>query len=119
MACNGMFGVGGGGMIQPPDPGRTFTLSTAEAGGAPAAAPQETIPTPSRFAELIYTRSVRDDLATELFHDLDTLRDMATTLPRDRCGRSPPGALATMAETGAAPFHRLRPAPYLACATQP
>eukprot|EP00499_Haloplacidia_sp_CaronLabIsolate_P013165 CAMPEP_0196773040 /NCGR_PEP_ID=MMETSP1104-20130614/2552_1 /TAXON_ID=33652 /ORGANISM="Cafeteria sp., Strain Caron Lab Isolate" /LENGTH=569 /DNA_ID=CAMNT_0042143183 /DNA_START=1 /DNA_END=1707 /DNA_ORIENTATION=+ len=30
MACNGMFGVGDGGMIQPPNPSRRFTLQTAE-----------------------------------------------------------------------------------------
>ncbi|XP_067676864.1 alpha-mannosidase 2C1-like isoform X2 [Haliotis asinina] len=30
MACNGILGVGCGGMIQPTDPNRTFTLSTAE-----------------------------------------------------------------------------------------
>ena len=29
MACNGMFGNGGGGMINAPDPNRSFTLSTA------------------------------------------------------------------------------------------
>lgn len=30
MACNGMFGNGGTGMIQPPDPNRVFTLVCAE-----------------------------------------------------------------------------------------
>jgi hypothetical protein len=29
LACNGMFGVGGGGMINPPDPHRTFAIRTA------------------------------------------------------------------------------------------
>ena len=30
VACNGMFGVGSNGMINPPDPNRTFTLEQAE-----------------------------------------------------------------------------------------
>jgi len=29
-AANGMFGAGGGGMINPPDPGRTFPLRMVE-----------------------------------------------------------------------------------------
>lgn len=35
MACNGMFGVGNGGMIQPPDPDRRFALAAAELAGGP------------------------------------------------------------------------------------
>lgn len=36
------------------------------------------------------TGPVRDELATELFHDLDTLRNIAMVLPRDRCEQGPP-----------------------------
>lgn len=30
LACNGLFGVGANGMINPPDPNRTFTVNTTK-----------------------------------------------------------------------------------------
>lgn len=56
MACNGMFGTGDGGMINPPDPNRYFTLSTA-------------------------SFCVFDRLAFDLWMDLTILFEMAKDLP--------------------------------------
>jgi hypothetical protein len=39
VACNGMFGVGNNGFIQPPDPDRTFTLAKAAIAGVNAGMP--------------------------------------------------------------------------------
>lgn len=47
VACNGMFGVGGGGMIQPPDPHRSFSLAVAELAGTTAAAVGPSRPAPA------------------------------------------------------------------------
>lgn len=55
-ACNGMFGVGGGGMIWPPDPARTFTLKTAEV-------------------------AVLDPIGSVLYAEVSTLYDLAKQQP--------------------------------------
>ena len=56
MACNGMFGNGGGGMILPPDSNRMFTLQTC--------------------AFVAYNQDAHD-----LFWDITVLNDLSKTLP--------------------------------------
>ena len=58
MACNGMFGNGNGGMINPPDPNRMFTLAKVEI-------------------------SIMNEVAHQLFWDMVVLYDVSQALPED------------------------------------
>lgn len=58
MACNGLFGVGNDGLINPPDPKRTFVLEKAEI-------------------------AIRDPLVYQLLRDFDILIGMAKHLPEN------------------------------------
>ena len=56
LACNGMFGCGGGGFIRAPDPDRTFTIAQAEL-------------------------AVHDNVGANLIADVTTLYDLARHMP--------------------------------------
>ncbi len=62
VACNGMFGVGNGGMIRPPNPHRTFSIAQAEL-------------------------AVWDPVGSALLADLTVLYDLARHMPDRYCGQ--------------------------------